>query len=133
MTSNINNKRKIVIASVVIITGLAAFMIMNITPSQTVTAQVASHRPIPPEPFSIAVNGHTEPTIITIKRGQTAQVDVLIGPKISGITGNVTVQSVRPICGTPEADVISKCIPSGITASISENTDSATKHMVLTI
>gem|GEM_PF-4381066 len=130
---NINNKQKIVIAAVLIMGGLATFMTMNVMSTQSAVAQVADHRPTPPEPFSIAVNGHNEPAIVTLKRGQTEQIDVLIGPKIAGIIGNVSVQSVRPICGTPEANVISKCIPSGITAFISENTVSATKHMVLTI
>lgn len=130
---NINNKQRIVIASVLIMGGLATFMTMNVMSTQSAVAQVADHRPTPPEPFFIAVNGHTEPAIVTLKRGQTEQIDVLIGPKISGIVGNVSVQSVRPICGTQDASVISKCIPSGITASISEHTVSATKRMVLTI
>jgi hypothetical protein len=91
----------------------------------------AKSLPAPPEPFSIAVNGHTEISTVTVKRGETAQIDVLVTPKISDITGNIHVQSVLPMCGTSSAHI--QCIPQGISASISENTVSAAKHMVLTI
>lgn len=134
MKMNINNKQKIMIAAIVIIGGLATFMTMNVIPSQSAVAQSStiSHRPTPPEPFSIAVNGHKEPTVVaTIKRGQTAQVDVFIAPKIAGITGDVSVQSVKPECGTTVSKI--GCTPDGITATLSENTVSAAKHLILTI
>ncbi|WP_158435214.1 hypothetical protein [Nitrososphaera viennensis] len=91
----------------------------------------AKSLPAPPEPFSIVVNGHTEISTVTVKRGETAQIDVLVSPKMLGITGNVYVQSVLPVCGTSNLHI--DCIPQGITASISENTVSAAKHLVLTV
>ncbi|MGH2612414.1 MAG: hypothetical protein ACRDFB_05130, partial [Rhabdochlamydiaceae bacterium] len=81
---------------------------------------------------AITVNGHKEPTVVaTIKRGQTAQLDVFIAPKIAGITGDVSVQSVKPECGT----IVSRigCTPAGVTVTLSENTVSAVKHLILTI
>lgn len=129
---NINNKQRIVIASVLIMGGLVTFMTMNITSAHSAVAQVADQRPMPPEPFTIAVNGHAEPAVVaTIKRGQTSQVDVSISPNISGITGKVGVASVFPICGTMNT-LPGKCIPSGITATISASKVTSPTHMVVT-
>ncbi|MGI0060532.1 MAG: hypothetical protein ACREBJ_12275 [Nitrosotalea sp.] len=130
---NINKKQNIMIAAAVVIGGLAIFATINALPVQSAVAQLAtSHRHSPPEPFAITVNGHKEPTVVaTIKRGQTAQLDVFISPKIDGITGDVSVQSVRPECGTAVSKI--GCTPAGITATLSENTVSAAKHLVLTI
>ena len=131
MKMNINNKQRIVIASVLIMGGLVTFMTMNVMSTQSVVAQVADHRPIPPDPFKIAVNGHTEPAIVaTVKRGQTSQVDVFVSPNISGIAGKVDVSSVFPICGTMSTNV--KCIPDGITTTLSESKVTTPMHMVLT-
>ena len=105
---------------------------MSVEPMSVITHDekkiVPSHSP--PDPFKIAVNGHTEPAIVaTVKRGQTSQVDVFVSPNISGIAGKVDVSSVFPICGTMSTNV--KCIPDGITTTISNNVTTAT-HMVLT-
>jgi len=85
----------------------------------------------PPDPFTIAVNGHTTPTIVaTVKRGQTSQVDVFISPNISGITGKVDVSSVFPMCGTMST-LPGKCMPDGVTTDLSSNVTTP-MHMVLT-
>lgn len=132
MKMNINNKQRIVIASVLIMGGFATFMTMNAMSTQSAVAQVADQRHIPPDPFTIAVNGHTTPAIVaTIKRGQTSQVDVSLSPNISGITGKVGVASVYPTCGTMST-LPGKCIPAGITATLSASKVTAPMHMVLT-
>jgi hypothetical protein len=85
----------------------------------------------PPDPFKITVNGYAEPALVaTVKRGQTAQVDVFISPNISGITGNVEVSSVFPMCGT--VDIHQRCTPAGTTATLSANVTSPT-HLILTL
>ena len=85
----------------------------------------------PPDPFTITVNGHITPAIVaTVKRGQTAQVDVFISPNIPGIKGRVGVSSVFPICGTMST-LPGKCIPDGMTTTLSSNVTTA-MHMVLT-
>ena len=86
--------------------------LMSIEPMSAIAQNETKVVPLhsPPDPFKIAVNGHTEPAIVaTVKRGQTSQVDVFISPNLSGITGNVDVSSVFPICGTMDANI--KCIP----------------------
>jgi len=129
---NINKKQRIAIAAILIMGGLATFMTMNVMSTQSAVAQVASHLPAPPDPFKISVNGYTEPAIVaTVQRGQTSQIDVFISPNISGITGNVDVSSVFPICGTMNT-LPGKCIPDGITTTLSASKITAPNHMVLT-
>ncbi len=88
-------------------------------------------RQAPPEPFSILVNGHEEPTTIKVARGETAQINVSISPRLLGIVGDVYVSSSMPVCGIEHPH--SKCMPEGITASISENRVSSNTDMVLTV
>ncbi|MHB8547455.1 MAG: hypothetical protein ACYDAJ_11885 [Nitrosotalea sp.] len=107
---------------------------MSAEPTSTITPDEKKVVPVvhtPPDPFTIAVNGHTTPAIVaTVKRGQTSQVDVFISPNISGITGNVEVSSVFPMCGT--VDIHQKCTPAGTTTTLSANVTSPT-HLILAL
>lgn len=81
----------------------------------------ADAKPEPPEPYLITINGHKEPFAIPIRQGETTHVEVTIHALNSNVTnGNVEVYSAFPICGAPDAPSI-RCIPKGISASVSEN------------
>lgn len=90
--------------------------------------------PAPPEPFMVKINGSIEPTTITIKRGGSVQVDVLVSPKIAGITGDLVTLSGFPICGSKGAEVVKNCNPDGIILSLSDTTiKQGGGHATLTI
>lgn len=142
---NFKNREQKTIAAILAIGSITVFGLFGMV--STTTAQqedrhytgsvqgtsVTGHPTSLQDPFAITVNGHKEPTVIaTVKRGQTAQIDVFIAPKIAGITGDVSVQSVKPICGSTPVSRIG-CTPAGITTTLSENTVSVAKHFILTI
>jgi len=86
--------------------------------------------PAPPEPFSIKVNGSSDPGTITVKRGEIAQIDVLVTPLIPGIEGNVSLESYRPECGL--SGLQTGCVV-GITALLSQNSVTSAENLVVTI
>lgn len=90
--------------------------------------------PAPPEPFMVKINGSIEPTTITVKRGGSAQVDVVVNPKIVGIAGDLVTLSGFPTCGSKGAEIVKNCNPSGIILSLSDTTiKQGGGHATLTI
>lgn len=153
-TDKKTHEKKLAIASLAII-GVAALIISGTTLIPNATSQnsdedislqepsshrigaaavpdiLAEPRNAPPEPFSILVNGHEEPTIIKVARGETAQINVSISPRVSGIEGDVYLRSSIPVCGIEHPH--SKCMPEGIDASLTANSVSSSTDMVMTV
>jgi hypothetical protein len=129
---NFKNKQQVTIAALVAIVGIAIFTAVGTASASQGAKMSIMSTHIPPNPFKITVNGYAEPALVaTVKRGQTAQVDVFISPNISGITGNVEVSSVFPMCGT--VDIHQRCTPAGIITTLSANKVTAASHMVVTL
>lgn len=85
----------------------------------------------PPDAFFISINGHPESTYVTtIKRGQTANLDVFVAPKLPSIIGSVSFQNFGIYCSNYN---ITKCTPYGITSMLSTTKITKPTHLFLTI
>lgn len=88
-------------------------------------------RPRPPDVFSISINGHSESAYVTtIKRGHTAQLDVYVEPKLTGITGNVSFENFGIDCTDYS---MPRCTPHGVTGTFSTDTITKPTHLILTL
>lgn len=115
----------------------AAFAILAFVPgsflAEALSEIVPLERPMEPTPqipdtFSIMVNGSEEPTTVTVKRGESAQIDAVVTPLVKGIIGNVTIDSVKPECGTSALAI--GCTPEGISVSLSEDGSNSSSQSV---